>query len=141
MRSEIWMGMTDELRKRIKLFPVSTSSIQLIENYFQEFRKEEIFEQIPFDLKNQKPPDSHMERNDDFIDRIFSLDNKRFECTIEPGETNTWRFGFTFSASHQFPPDAQGRHENDKDYAYVHLCIGDYRKKDDSWVFFSAQYP
>jgi Cdc6-like AAA superfamily ATPase len=125
-------GMTENIFKRIRLAVVPTNQLPTLRNEFDRFIKENVYESIRFDFN--KPDFIQLARNDEFIDRIFPIANRRFKAVVSPVETKSWRFGFTFSKNLQFPPINTGRHENEKDYVYVHLCIGDYDVQNKEWI-------
>lgn len=122
-----------EIQSRIRLCIVPITNLPLLAVYIEQFIKEYIKDEKSFELINQDPPPTHPERNDAFIEEIFEIANKDFRFFIEPNKTETWRFGLTFSKDRQFPPIDQGRHKDESNYVYAHLCIGDYNETERKW--------
>jgi hypothetical protein len=124
-----------EIKDRIQLCVVQVNNLPLLDGYINQFIKKYISDERVIDLRNQPPPATHPERNDEYIEEIFEIINTDFLFNIQPDNTGTWRFGLTFSKDRQFPPIAQGRHADHANYGYVHLCVGDYNEKEKKWKY------
>ncbi len=90
-------------------------------DFYNGFETVKVFH---YSFVNQTPPDSNYpECNDHIIEDVFELKKGiRFEISIEPLNTQYWRFGFRLSQTKEFPQISKWRHIDG--YPFIHLSKG-----------------
>jgi hypothetical protein len=121
----------DSYKADCRFIPISLTNLSLVEDAFHEFSREYLHQAFQMRFLQQEAPQGFRDRNDHVLEQNFEFKKLGFSITIKPQNTEYWRFGFTFSKTDSFPRISEGRH-GDKNYVFVHLCVGDLRG--DTWM-------
>jgi len=114
----------NDLRNQLKFVPVYTGGLHLIDQAFEEFKKQFVQDRFQIKLQAQNPPTNFPGRNDHFLDATFYLKGTDFKIIIKPSSTRFWRLGLRFAREDRFPPITEDRHSN-TNIADIHLSAGD----------------